>query len=65
MKDVNEAQKANAGKASDEIAAIAMALHEHFNDTHDIENMVLTFKRVNYAGSPWSSKVLTLRQNPK
>ncbi len=48
--------------SEDEIAAIVMALHEHFGGYHDIEEMVLTFKEVGTSSSPWSSKAFGLRQ---
>lgn len=47
----------------EEIAAIAMALHEHL-DAHDRENTVLTINKVKRAYSPWSSKIYTLRETP-
>lgn len=47
----------------EEIAAIAMALHEHL-DAHDRENTVLTINKVKRAYSPWSSKIYTLRSTP-
>ena len=44
-------------------AAIAMALHLHFNDTvHDIEPGIITFApRV----SQWNDKTLTFRKSPR
>lgn len=47
------------------IAAIAMALAEHFNDKHDIENTILTMRRLRRAYSPWNSKIYNIRQNPE
>ena len=49
--------------SGEEIAAIAMALHEHL-DTHDRENTILTINKVKRAYSPWSSKIYNLRQTP-
>ena len=55
----------NAGEESGEIfAAIATALYEMSDDNHDIENTVLTIRKVQRSYSPWSSKIYTLRQNP-
>lgn len=48
----------------EEIAAIAMALHDHF-DAHDRESTVLTINKVKRAYSPWSSKIYNLRQVPE
>lgn len=50
--------------SGEEIAAIAMALHEHL-DTHDRENTVLTINKVKRAYSPWSSKIYSLRHTPQ
>ncbi len=65
--------KAKGHKAADEKdlsitgdinAAIAMALHLHFAELHDIENTTLTIKKVQRTYSPWSSKLYGLRQLP-
>lgn len=48
----------------EEIAAIALALHEHL-DAHDRESTVLTINKVKRAYSPWSSKIYTLRHDPR
>lgn len=50
--------------SGEEIAAIALALHEHL-DTHDRENTVLTINKVKRAYSPWSSKIYGLREVPR
>lgn len=42
-------------------AAIAVALHLYAKEAHDLENTVLTIKRVNSRYSPWSSKIYGLR----
>ena len=56
---------ANAGQESGEIfAAISMALYEISDDNHDIENTVLTIRKVKRSYSPWSSKIYGLRQTP-
>lgn len=47
------------------IAAIAMALDEHFNSKHDLEDTVLTIRRMKRAYSPWSSKIYNLREFPQ
>lgn len=49
--------------SGEEIAAIAMALHEHFNH-HDNESFVLTVRKMKRAYSPWSSKIYGLRELP-
>ncbi|MDE7462028.1 MAG: OadG family protein [Muribaculaceae bacterium] len=47
------------------IAAIAMALSEHFNDQHDMESAILTIRRLRRAYSPWNSKIYNIRQEPE
>lgn len=46
------------------IAAIALALSEHFNQGHDIEDTILTIHRMQKAYSPWNSKIYNLRVMP-
>jgi len=54
------------GEVSGEVnAAIAMALYMYQDEMHDQENTVLTMKRVSRTYSPWSSKIYTLRKNPR
>lgn len=61
----NGSLHADVGQESGEIfAAIATALHEISDDNHDIENTVLTIRKVQRSYSPWSSKIYTLRQSP-
>lgn len=46
-------------------AAIASAIYLHFAESHDIENTVLTIKKIQRPYSPWSSKLYGLREVPK
>jgi len=46
-------------------AAISTALYLHYEEKHDLENTVLTIKRVQRTYSPWSSKLYGLREYPK
>jgi len=46
-------------------AAISTALYLHFEEKHDLENTILTIKRVQKTYSPWSSKLYGLREYPK
>lgn len=56
----------NAKELTGEVsAAIAMTIHLYQEDMHDDENMVLTIKRISRSYSPWSSKIYTLRKNPR
>lgn len=47
------------------IAAIAMALAEHTGQGHDIEDTILTIRRMRKAYSPWNSKIYNLRVVPE
>lgn len=47
------------------IAAIALALAEHFNTQHDIEDTIITIRRMKKAYSPWNSKIYNLRETPQ
>ncbi len=46
-------------------AAIALAIHMYQTDLHDQESFTITLKKVSKIYSPWSSKIYTLRQNPR
>ncbi len=59
-----EVRAATGHDSGEEIAAIVMALHEHFN-SHDEENTILTINKVKRAYSPWSSKIYGLREVPQ
>lgn len=50
--------------SGDVIAAIAAALAEHFGEGHDIEETILTIRKLKRAYSPWNSKIYNLRQMP-
>ena len=47
------------------IAAISMALAEHTGQGHDIEDTILTIRRMRKAYSPWNSKIYNLRVVPE
>ncbi|MCM1152733.1 MAG: OadG family protein [Muribaculum sp.] len=51
--------------SGDVIAAIAMALSEHFSGEHDIEDTILTIRRMKKAYSPWNSKIYNMRPTPE
>ncbi|MGQ1911649.1 OadG family protein [Marinifilum sp. RC60d5] len=46
-------------------AAIAMALHMHFDQNHDEESNVITIKKVTKNYSPWSSKIYGVMNQPR
>lgn len=47
------------------IAAITMALAEHTGQGHDIEDTILTIRKLRKAYSPWNSKIYNLRLTPE
>lgn len=47
------------------IAAISMALAEHMGQGHDIEDTILTIRRMRKAYSPWNSKIYNMRVVPQ
>lgn len=47
------------------IAAISAALAQHFAVDHDMQNTILTIKRMRKAYSPWNSKIYNMRQQPE
>jgi len=51
--------------SGEESAAVSTALYLYFEEKHDLENTVLTIKRVQRTYSPWSSKLYGLREYPK
>ena len=51
--------------SGDVIAAIAVALAEHFGEGHDMEDTILTIRKLQRAYSPWNSKIYNLRQAPE
>lgn len=46
------------------IAAIAAALAEHFGQGHDMEDTILTIRRMKRSYSPWNSKIYNMRETP-
>jgi len=68
-KTVNDSKShnhSNYSEISDEaVAAIALAIHKYKSDLHDQESFTITLKKVSKIYSPWSSKIYTLRQNPR
>ncbi len=56
------ADKENLSMVGEENAAIAMALHLYFNESHDEESNVLTFKTSTRSYTPWSSRIYNLNE---
>jgi hypothetical protein len=49
----------------EEAAAIALAIHMYKSEMHDMDSFTITLRKVSRIYSPWSSKIYTLRQNPR
>ena len=65
-KGIEKAAEISTEAISGEVnAAIVMTLYLYQNELHDIENTVLTIKKVSRTYSPWSSKIYGLRKNPR
>lgn len=47
------------------IAAISAALAQHFATDHDMQDTILTIKRMRKAYSPWNSKIYNMRHLPE
>lgn len=63
---IDEKNTSNENDAEEETAAaIALAIHMYKTDLHDKESFTITLKKVSRIYSPWSSKIYTLRQNPR
>lgn len=55
----------HAPDTGDVIAAISAALAQHFATDHDMQNTILTIRRMRKAYSPWNSKIYNMRHNPE
>jgi len=65
----SETKEVSSEEYEDEIsgeinAAIALALYFYKSELHDIEDTVLTIRKVSRNYSPWSSKIYSLRKSP-
>ena len=49
----------------DVIAAISAALAQHFATDHDMQDTILTIRKLRKAYSPWNSKIYNMRQLPE
>jgi Na+-transporting methylmalonyl-CoA/oxaloacetate decarboxylase gamma subunit len=56
------AEKENLSMVGEENAAIAMALHLYFSESHDEESNVLTFKNSMRSYTPWSSRIYNMNE---
>jgi glutaconyl-CoA/methylmalonyl-CoA decarboxylase subunit delta len=53
----------NGAISGEEAAAIAMALHLYVNEVHDVENTILTIRKISRRYSPWNSKIYGVSSN--
>lgn len=60
--DAHDDHDVDSGEA---IAAVAMALAEHFEQAHDLEDTILTIRRMRKSYSPWNSKIYNMTQRPE
>lgn len=49
----------------DVIAAISAALAQHFATDHDMQDTILTIRKLRKAYSPWNSKIYNMRHRPE
>lgn len=63
--EVAQAKVHHADVSEETAAAIGLAIHMYKNEMHDQESFTITLKKVSKIYSPWSSKIYTLRQNPR
>jgi glutaconyl-CoA/methylmalonyl-CoA decarboxylase subunit delta len=63
--ETSASENINPDVQGETAAAIALAMHMYKAELHDKESFTLTLKKVSRIYSPWSSKIYTLRQNPR
>ena len=71
-KKVHERKQTNPAVEKDDdhapaetYAAIAAALAQHFSADHDMEDTILTIRKLRKAYSPWNSKIYNMRPAPE
>jgi len=64
-KAANPKGKDNLKKNNEILAAIAASIFLYRSEVHDIEDTILTIKRMDRSYSPWSSKIYGLRKSPR
>lgn len=55
----------HAPDSGEVIAAISAALAQHFAVDHDMQDTILTIRRMRKAYSPWNSKIYNMRHEPE
>ena len=71
-KQISKAKSNEPDKAADSgpdtgevIAAISAALAQHFAADHDMQDTILTIRRMRKSYSPWNSKIYNMRHQPE
>lgn len=62
--DVSATEK-DTPDSGEVIAAISAALAQHFATDHDMEDTILTIRRMRKSYSPWNSKIYNMRHQPE
>lgn len=63
--EVTGEKEKEAPDTGDVIAAISAALAQHFATDHDMQDTILTIKKLRKAYSPWNSKIYNMRHLPE
>jgi hypothetical protein len=65
MSELDNKKREVKNPNEEEAAAIALAIHLYKSELHDMESLTITLQKVSRIYSPWSSKIYSLRQNPR
>lgn len=60
-----QATEDDSPDSGETIAAISAALAQHFATDHDMQDTILTIRRMRKAYSPWNSKIYNMRHQPE
>lgn len=64
-RETETAETDHAPDTGDVIAAISAALAQHFAADHDMQDTILTIRKLRKAYSPWNSKIYNMRHIPE
>lgn len=64
-KVVHNSEEDHSPASGETFAAIAAALKQHLTQDHDMEDTILTIRRMRKAYSPWNSKIYNMRPAPE
>lgn len=65
IKKQDSVEVSSTPDTGDVIAAISAALAQHFSTDHDMQDTILTIRKLRKAYSPWNSKIYNMRQLPE